>query len=217
MNIKYPKLAIPLLSAIALSGCASMNHTQRGAALGSGLGAATGAIVGHQSGHAGGGAAIGALAGGLIGGLAGNAEDVREERDAAIASANHANQQRQFAQRAVTNADLVQMTQSGISEQVIINSIRTRGGLLDLSPQGIIAMNQQGVSDGVIQFAQQNAQQSNTVQPGGYTAAGPPTYYIAPVAPGPVIIQRRPVVVGPRVHVYGGYGPRRRYRHHHRW
>lgn len=212
------RIAFPLLAALALTGCSSMSHTGRGALLGSGIGAATGAIIGHQTGHREGGAVVGALAGGLLGGLAGQSEDMREERDAALAQAEHANRERQFVERAVTNSDLVEMAQSGISDSVIIGTIRDRGGLFDLSPKGIIALKQQGVSDAVIEFAQKNGHPSETRRVSGQTVAPAPVYYVAPVVPGPVIIDRRPVVVGPRVHIHGRFGPRRRYhRHYHRW
>src|SRR5204863_6467413 len=74
---------------ISLSGCAHMNNTQSGALAGTGLGAFTGAIIGSASGHPGAGAAIGAATGMVAGGLVGNAEDAREDRDAAVAHAQY--------------------------------------------------------------------------------------------------------------------------------
>lgn len=55
-----------LLIAVALTGCANMNETQRGAATGTGLGAAAGAALGAIAGG-GRGAAIGAAAGAAVG------------------------------------------------------------------------------------------------------------------------------------------------------
>src|SRR5262249_24091675 len=86
--------------ALTLAGCANMNNTQSGALLGTGLGATAGAIVGSASGHAGGGALIGAAAGAVTGGLVGNAEDAREERDAAVAHAQYANARSQVLAQA---------------------------------------------------------------------------------------------------------------------
>ncbi len=65
MNKKL--LALPLLAALALPGCAGMSETGRTTATGAGVGAATGAIIGSFSGNAG----WGALAGGAIGGAGG--------------------------------------------------------------------------------------------------------------------------------------------------
>src|SRR5262245_4390829 len=131
-----------------------MNNTQSGALVGSGLGAATGAIVGNASGHAGGGALIGAAAGALAGGLVGNAEDSREERDAAVAHAQFEHAQSQAMARAVTASDVVTMTHNGVGDEVIINSLRTRGCRWDSTPDAVIALKQQGVSDRVIEAMQ---------------------------------------------------------------
>ena len=60
----------------------------------------------------------------------------------------------QAAAMAVTDDDLVQMTRAGISEDVIISTMRSRGTRIDLSPQSLIALRQQGVSDRVVLAAQ---------------------------------------------------------------
>src|SRR5262245_37498382 len=112
---------------LALAGCQNMNNTQSGALLGTGLGATTGAIIGNASGHAGGGALIGAAAGALAGGLVGNAEDAREERDAAVAHAQYEHARSQAIAQAVTDAEVVSMTHNGVSDPVIMNALRTRG------------------------------------------------------------------------------------------
>src|SRR6516162_1794426 len=101
---------------LALAGCQNMNNTQTGAAVGGGLGALTGAVIGEASGHAGGGALIGAAAGALAGGLVGNAEDKREERDAAVAQAEYEHAQTQALAQAVTISDVVTMAHSGVGD-----------------------------------------------------------------------------------------------------
>src|SRR5579859_6861922 len=101
---------------LAACGCQNMNNTQSGAALGGGLGAVTGAVIGEASGHAGGGALIGAAAGALAGGLVGNAEDKREERDAAVAQAEYNHAQAQAIARAITVSDVVTMSHSGVGD-----------------------------------------------------------------------------------------------------
>ncbi len=68
------------IAASALSGCAEMSGTQKGAAIGAGTGAVAGAIIGNQvggnrPGHAGTGAIIGALGGAAVGALAGDQYD----------------------------------------------------------------------------------------------------------------------------------------------
>ena len=57
-------VALLVLGLVSQVGCASMNHTEAGAAHGAGIGAITGAIIGNSSGNAGAGALIGAATGG---------------------------------------------------------------------------------------------------------------------------------------------------------
>jgi hypothetical protein len=199
--------ATPLALLFVATGCHNLNHTENGALAGGGLGALIGAIIGHQTGHAAGGAAIGALAGGVTGGLIGNAEDSRDQRDAAIARAHIAEQDRQAAAVALTNADLVNMTQKGISDEVIINSVRTRGGRFDLSPDAIIGLKAQGVSDHVILAVQKIGESA----PPPTIVSGSPTYVAAP----PQVVIVRPVPPPPSVGIGVYYGPPRpRWRGH---
>jgi uncharacterized protein YcfJ len=182
---------------LAVSGCQNMNNTQSGALLGTGLGATTGAIIGNASGHAGGGALIGAAAGALAGGLVGDSEDKREERDAAVAQAQYEHAHSQAMARAVTVNDVVTMAHSGVGDEVIINSLRTRGCRWDSNPNALIYLKQQGVSDRVIE-----AMQNTGLRPAPAGVALPP----GPVvygAPPPAVVGGGVVVVGP-----GYYGRR---------
>lgn len=183
---------ILLFPGLLLVGCSSMNHTQAGAVNGTGIGAIAGAIVGSHSGNTGAGALIGAATGGVAGGLIGNAEDARVERDVAIAQANHERK----ARAAIRNSDVIQMSQSGVSDTVIMGSIRSRGGAFDLSPSTIIGLKQQGISDPLIEFMQQHN-------------------YVSESAP--VVVNSRPstVVTTPSV-VYVAPRPRRRFRARHK-
>lgn len=193
---------------VILGGCRQFGNTEAGALVGTGLGATAGAIIGGGSGHAAGGALIGAAAGAVTGGLAGNAADAREERDAAVAHAQYAQAQAGANARALTAGDVVSMTQNGVSDDVIVGSLQTRGCRFSGDPQSIIQLKQSGVSDRVIQAMQT----SGVATP--YPAAGPapavvytpaPRYYGPP--PPPV------VYVGPGPGP-GYWGPRRYWRHH---
>ena len=179
------------------AGCQGLNHTQNGTLLGTGLGTAAGAVIGHQSGHTAEGAVIGAIAGAVTGNVVGNAQD---ERDAAIAQAQYA------AQTALTNYDLMRMAQSGLSEDVMINAVQTRGGRFDLSVDALIQLRNAGVSDRVIVAVQQAS------------AAGPRTA-VVPASTSTVIVAPPPpvgigVVIGPRPR-YGR--PHWHYHRRHRW
>jgi len=142
------------LSGMALTGCRNLDQTQNGALLGSALGAGAGAIVGNQSGNRDKGALIGGLAGAVGGGLLGNARQKGQERDEALAHAQHAEWSRQASERALTNNDVVRMTQAGLQENLILSTLRNRGGRFDTGPDAIIELKRQRVSDRVIMAMQ---------------------------------------------------------------
>lgn len=205
----------------AVTGCRTSSHAENGALVGAGLGTLAGAVIGHQSGHGGSGAMIGAITGAMAGGLVGDAEDAREERDAALAHARYQEEAAYHAAKvAVSNLDLIDMSQAGLSERVIINAVETRGGQFDLSPSAIIELKRQGVSDQVILSIQQLNRGKPTVRPDPYTYSSPTIISPAPtrmvyVAPRPTI----GVVIGarPSYRYHGHYGPYHRHHHHHRW
>jgi len=71
---------ITLISAVLLfSGCASMNKTQKGGAIGAGAGGAMGAVIGKATGNTALGAIIGATVGGATGAVIGNQMDKQAE------------------------------------------------------------------------------------------------------------------------------------------
>jgi len=136
------------------AGCQNMNNTQKGALLGGGGGAAVGAIVGKQLGSTGAGALIGGLAGGLTGSMVGNSADEKEQKDKYAAQVAYERGARYRDQRSMSNRDVVDMVQNSTNDRIIISSMRNRGTKFDTSPQAIIALQQHGVSDAVIQAMQ---------------------------------------------------------------
>src|SRR5690349_13056498 len=125
------------------------NDTVSGTFLGGAMGAITGALIGGRH-HAGQDALIGAGVGAVTGNLLGQAKDRNDVQRAAAGQAAVNQMNAQAMSLAVTDADLVQMTRAGISEDVIISTMRSRGTRIDLSPQSLIALRQQGVSDRVV-------------------------------------------------------------------
>jgi hypothetical protein len=125
------------------------------------LGGLAGAAAGAAIGEDGGDAVPGALIGGAIGALGGvgvgSAIDSQEQR-------NQYYQGQIQAQRAqaVTMADVVSMTQAGVSDAVIINHIQTNGVARPVSASDLIVLKQQGVSDAVLS-AMQSIPQPTTV------------------------------------------------------
>lgn len=169
--------------ALSLTGCQSMTPTEQGVLGGGALGGVTGAIVGNAVGNTGAGAAIGAGVGALAGGATGNAIEKSEQRAVAQASAQ---QQVQQAQRQLGMTDIVQMTQGGVSDQVIIGQIRTTGSVYTLSPTDIQWLKDNRVNDSVIIEMQQT---STRVRPVVYGRPPRPVVYAEPyyvVPPPPV-------------------------------
>ena len=108
-------------------------------------------------------------------------------------------------QQAVSNLDLITMSQAGLSDAVIVNAVQTRGGQFDLSPNAIIDMKTHGVTDNVIL----SIQQSNFRRPVSSTYVYPATTVVA--QPSVVYVAPRPTVgvgfmVGPRPYYRGYYG-----------
>ncbi len=177
-------------------GCRSPYYADRGAALGGVAGGLAGAALGDQSGHAAGGALVGTAVGALTGAAIGDSMDAEVERREAVAL----NQQRWA--NAVTSADVVRMTASGLGDDVIVNHVRANGVRSNLSPAEIIDLHNQGVSERVISAMQDQA-----------TRQSAPRVVSSP----PVIIEESYVVppyCGPRPYRYYHHAPPR-YHHRH--
>ena len=175
---------------------------QRGATLGGLAGAVAGGIIGDNSGEAGAGAAIGGVLGAVAGGFLGNASDREAELQARRQAYAAANRQAAVVQSAVNFNDVIQMSRSGLSDNVIIGQIQSRGVVASPLVSDIIAMHGQGVSENVITAMQRGV--------GGAAApavAPAPTPYVA--APPSVIVQEHHYVPHYRpVPVYRAYPPR---------
>ena len=129
------------------AGCSGMNNTGKGALAGGGIGGLVGAGVGSLSGNTGAGAAIGAGPGALTGGAIGNDADRDERRAKAIAT--HAAQN-----PPMSTQDVIYMAHNHTSDDLIINQIERTNSSFLLSPQDVVFLRSQGVSDRVIGFMQ---------------------------------------------------------------
>jgi outer membrane lipoprotein SlyB len=184
---------LALLGALlfVIPGCKSPYYADQGAVMGGLGGAGLGALVGSASGNAGAGAAIGAAAGALTGAVVGDSLDDIEARNRAQIAAATA---RPVAVGAVTVQDVVAMTRSGVTEEVIAGQVRSRGLVQPLQSADIIYLQQQGVSQQVILAMQQSP---------GPMAAGPAPVMVA--APPPAVVVAEPYPVA----YYAPYYPRR--------
>lgn len=161
------------------------NDTASGTIMGGALGAVTGAIVGGRK-DRGEGALIGAGVGALTGNLLGRSKDRADERQAAYGTAVAAQATQRAAAMSVSNYDLVSMTKAGVSDDVIISTMRSRGAQLDLTPQGLIALKQSGVSDRVLLTAQELNHRP------AYVYGPAPTPVVTRVVPSTVIVAPAP-------------------------
>lgn len=172
-----PALPILLLG-LPLVGC--QTFTEKGMALGGLLGAGTGAIIGSQTGNAGAGAAIGAALGGIGGGLVGAGMDETEERNKArIAAATAPPPTPQLSV-----ADVVQMAHSGVSDEVIVSSIRNSGSVYNLNSSDIVALHNQGVSDRVLQVMLDSSRRAPVPQQTVIYRSATPVYMVEPAPVG---------------------------------
>ena len=179
---------------------------QRGATLGGLAGAVAGGLIGDNNGEAGAGAVIGGIVGAVTGGVLGDAND--KENALRQQQYYYRQQQQQFAQAqaAVTAQDVISMSRSGLSDQLIMNQIRQRGFAQQLQVADIIALHQQGVSEPVITLMQSPSSV-------GQSVARPVV-----VNQSPVVYERvvEPVIVREH-HVLPHYAPPRHYYHTRRY
>ncbi|MEM6471656.1 MAG: glycine zipper domain-containing protein [Planctomycetota bacterium] len=171
-------------------------NQQRGATLGGIAGAIAGGLIGDHNDEAGAGAAIGGVVGAVAGGVLGNAADkdaiLRQQR-----AAYYESQRQQYAQQqrvatlqaAVTLQDVIQMSRSGLSDQVIINQVRQRGFVGQLAVSDIIALHQQGVREPVI-TALQSAGAAPQPSAGSISIARPPQPVVEQYRQPPVVIEQ---------------------------
>lgn len=137
--------------ACLLAGCVnpdgSPNNTGSGALVGGAVGALAGAAIGGSR-HGGPDALIGAAAGALTGALIGNSADREQEAHwRAVAPPPPP------PPPAPTGlADVKAMARAGVSDDVIIEQMRTTRTIYHLAASDIISLRDAGVSDKVLNF-----------------------------------------------------------------
>ena len=153
-----------LIPVFPMLGCASSN-TDRGLLTGGALGALTGALVAGPR-HALAGALVGGGVGAIAGGAVGAAAD-NSERKMAVRQAN---------QRALALKDIVDLTGSGSSDDVIISQIRNSGCAYNLRADEVIWLQNSGVREPVIRYMQATSRMVPVY-------AGQPIYVVEPPPP----------------------------------
>ncbi|MFO0936112.1 MAG: glycine zipper domain-containing protein [Gemmataceae bacterium] len=160
------RITFPLLMVIAAgsTGCSTMSNTDKGVGLGGLVGAGVGTAVGAATGNPKTGAVVGGLLGAGVGGAIGSEADQKEREQARAERMAQINAQQAQAQaRKMGMIDVVQMNQSGVAPQVIINQIRSTGSTFTLSQADLQYLTEQHVPNEVI-VAMQTAQPTTVIQ-----------------------------------------------------
>ena len=131
-------------------GCSANSYADRATAVGGITGAVAGTMIGADSGNAGTGAVIGTMAGMAAGNMIGQDIDEAEARSHEYYSKAYAEAQ----MNAVTLDEVIQMTESGVSDEIIIAKIEQDGPSQRLSTDDIIELTKRGISSAVIKVYQ---------------------------------------------------------------
>ena len=157
-----PRTISTVLIVLLLSGCAGRNATEIGTANGALLGAATGAAIGNQQNNALAGAMIGASTGAIAGNVIGGQIDRSNDSYETKFQADQQVLRERVDKNAVTLDQVLQMSASLVSDEVIVNEINRRGIAAPLTIDEIIYLSKQSVSPEVIKGFQNAANHRQT-------------------------------------------------------
>jgi len=175
------------------------NQTRDGALLGGVTGALIGGVVGRQNKETTEGALIGGAVGAIAGGVIGNKRDqaVRQQYYQPQVAYPTYHEHRTYVQappqrvvvsrRPVTTAEVINMTRNGVSDTVIVAHIQSNGLALQPDVNDVILMNQQGVSDYVVNVMQTGGRGTPVYQHSNYQQ--PNTVYRTYQQPSPVVVR----------------------------
>jgi len=179
-------LTLLVLALVPLQiGCPSLGaNANRAGTTGGLLGAATGAVLAEDNPL--GGALVGGTIGAMTGAAIGDTIDADIEHQQAVML-----EENQRRTNAVTVAEVLSMTNSGVSSDVIVDHIKTHGSASHISTDDIIHMTQAKVDSRVIKAMQTLYSESRaaprrvpsrtTHVEHHYISPPPPLYYRRPV------------------------------------
>jgi len=144
--------------------------SEKGTLLGAVTGGGAGAAIGKKSGNP----IVGAVVGGLGGAIVGNAIGDGVDQRRANAAYQQQLQQQQYAYRqaGVSLDQVIQLTRSGVGDDLIVSHIQQNGFHQALTANDLILLKNQGVSDRVIMSLQ---------RPSAPAVYAPPVRYAPPV------------------------------------
>jgi uncharacterized protein YcfJ len=139
--------ALICLLAVGFIGC--QNNTENGALIGGAGGAAVGGAIGSVShSRAGEGSLLGAAVGAIGGALVGHSMDQADAIDDHAAQREY--DRRHSSEQWISKADVIDMTQRGVSDDVIIDRIEHSGTIFQLTAADENDLRDHDVSEAVI-------------------------------------------------------------------
>ncbi|HVL14251.1 MAG TPA: glycine zipper domain-containing protein [Gemmata sp.] len=202
-GLRVGVLGSVLFGSLGSVGCESMNHTERGAAIGGALGTAAGLGIGAATGNPRTGAVIGGLGGAGVGALVGGEKDEKARKEREVIHANAVANAQAQAQR-MGLSDVMHMAREGHADQVIINQIRSTGSTFQLTSGDLDMLKNNGVSPTVIS-EMQNARPASPLSTRVIVRDPQPTTVIYQEPPPVVFVPRPYCPPRPPVMVVGGY------------
>ncbi len=184
------RLLIGVLPMLAC-GCRSPYYADQGAAFGALTGGLAGAAIGEHNNNPLAGAAIGTAVGALTGATVGSAID----QDVARSNAEIERQMGRRMVGAVTVADVIAMSEAGLSDSVMTTHIQANGVARRPTADDLVTLSNAGVTEQTILAMQQSPPAAALVPPA--------------VAVTPVIVEE--YHYGPAPYFRGYHGP---HRHH---
>jgi len=154
-------VVLVVLVGLVTAGCET--KAQTGALVGAGAGAGLGAIIGNQShGRAGTGALIGAGAGAIGGYIVGNEMDKADQRKAASQQPVRSGREQGYsappaAGERLTKKDVIQWTDKGVKDEVIIDRIERSGTVFNLTAADENELRDAGVGEEVVRTMKDTA------------------------------------------------------------
>lgn len=205
MSSKWLVLALGMgLSWFPQMAAAQWSASEKGTLLGAVAGGGAGAAIGKKNGNPIVGAVVGGLGGAIVGNVIGDGVD---QRRAEAAYQQQLQQQYAYRQPGVSLDQVIQLTRSGVGDDLIVSHIQQNGYHQALTANDLILLKNQGVSDRVI-FALQRP-------------AAPAPVYAPPVRYAPPVTVVEEVHVVPAWHGPAYYYPRPMpvygYPHYHRY
>ncbi len=192
----------------AASSLQAQTPVQQNTVKGGVAGAIIGGIIGHQNDETAEGVAIGAALGALTGNVVGKSQQQNALRQQQYQAQLYEQEQLQLQanqvrlDRAVSLSDAVAMTNSGMSDDLIISQIINNGVQQQIGVSEVITLHQNGVREPVIKAMQNAPIGQAAIQPSPQyeqVVAAPVITHVAGPVVAPVVIRPNPA---PRVIVH---------------